>query len=324
MRNTPQVAVILVCWNNRDLLDECLQSIYNQTYKNIRVVLVDNGSTDDSVEYARNNHKSVHVIDTGKNNGFAIGNNIGIKYAFKDKNCKYVALLNTDARLAKDWIETLVKFAEKHPKGASFQTRTLDYYDHHTLDSRGLKIDQQGRAIQLGYRNKNPRKLDDHKVFGTNLAAALISRQFLEAQPFGEEYFDTDLWMYLEDVDFAARSIVMGWDNWVVGKSCAYHMGSASSSGNPGFSVFMTYRNNALVIYKNLPASTIIRVIPGLIFTDLESLYRTFRGRNYTAFKAIIKGRFRSLSMLFKLRNKRKLLQKYKVITNAELWEIMK
>ncbi len=106
--------------------------------------MVDNGSTDGSIEYIKKEFPQIILIETGKNTGFAIGNNVGIAEALKDKSCRYVALLNTDARLRSDWLKEMVAFADKHPRGAGFQSPIIDYYDHTILDSRGITVDHQG------------------------------------------------------------------------------------------------------------------------------------------------------------------------------------
>jgi GT2 family glycosyltransferase len=320
--NKPFVSFIIVCWNNQDLLKECFESIYKQSYKHFDIIMVDNGSSDNSVAFTKEHFPLVRIIEAGENLRFAVGNNRGIELAFQNPDCQYVALVNTDARIDPDWLECLVGFATKHPKTASLQTPTVDYYDHSFLDSRGLVLDHQGRAMQLGYRDKKP-ELRTRKLFGVNAAAAVYSRDFLEAQPFGTDYFDSEMNMYLEDVDLAARAVIMGWDNWLVNKSCAYHMGSATSGKNPGFSVFMVYRNNAYLILKNMPLSIIVRILPGLVATDLQSIYRLFRGKNYIAIKSIVRGRSQSLLHFMPFLAKRKLLKKYRVAPTKVIWQQM-
>ncbi len=320
--NSPEVSFIVVSWNNRDLLDECFASIYSQSFKSFNVILVDNGSTDETMTFVKKNYPQIIIVETGKNLGFAIANNLGITNAFKNPTCRYVALLNTDARIAKDWLKSLVSFAENHPHGASFQSPTFDYYDQGVLDSRGISIDHKGRAVQLGYREPVG-NLVTTNVFGVNAAAALYSRTFLEEQPFGTDYFDSDLWMYLEDVDLAARATVMGWENWFVNKSEAYHMGSASSSKNPGLSVYMIYRNNSLMLLKNLPIGVLLKITPGVLTTDLATLWKLFKDKNYATMKAILKGRLYSLPLLFRFIPKRRMLKKHRRISTKLLWKQM-
>jgi len=314
---------IIVCYNNKDLLKTCLESVRKQTLKNVGVIVVDNGSKDGSAEYIKTNYKEVDLIALKENQGFAIANNIGIKKALKDSECQYISLLNTDATVDKDWAEVLVDFADNHPKTASLQTPTLDYYDHTILDSRGITIDAQGRARQLGHREVY-RKRDNQKVFGVNAAACIFTSAFLKEQVFRDDYFDHDMWMYLEDVDIAARATMSGWDNWYIEGSFAYHMGSASSGKNPGFSVFMCYRNNLPLLIKNLPAGFLAVAILGAIATDLETLVGLARSKNLISLKAIIKGRIASLKMVPMFVHKRRQFNKFRTIDKKSLKQLMK
>jgi GT2 family glycosyltransferase len=318
----PKIYVIVVGWNNRDLLEECFDSVYKQSYKNWEIILVDNGSKDDSVEYVLTNHPDIHLIEAGENLGFAVANNVAISKAFEDPSCKYIALLNTDARIREDWLEKIVAFAEKHPKGFSFQSPTLDYYDHSILDSCGIVVNHQALAIQLGYRYRHF-VLKDAKVFGVNAAACLYSRAFLDAQPFGNDYFDSDFFMYLEDVDIATRAVMMGWTSHLVNESEAYHMGSASSGKNPGFSLYMTYRNNALVMVKNFPFKIILKTLPGMVRAEVGRLRGFYRDRQFSLLRAMIKGRFVSLGLILPMLRKRQILKRKWNIDNTALWDIM-
>jgi GT2 family glycosyltransferase len=319
----PHVSFVVLGWNNQDLLDECFTSIKSQTYTNFSIVYVDNGSTDDSVSYVRHHHPDIMLVEASKNEGFAIGNNIGIKRALENKACRYVALINTDAVIAKDWLQALVDFALEHPHSGSFQTPTYDYYNHGVLDSYGIMVDHKGCAIQMGYRGTDEPP-ETRIVFGVNAAAALFSRTFLDAQPFGDEYLDADMWMYLEDVDIAARATIMGWNNWLVSQSAAYHMGSATSSKNPGFSVYYIYRNNFPMIYKNFPVSIILRMLPGLLMTDLKTVFGLLRNRDKVALKALLRGRLSGIKLLPKMHKKRVKLRRKSTAATGELWQLMK
>lgn len=316
------VYFIVVCYNNEQLLDTCLESIYKQTYKKCKIIVVDNASTDNSIKKLKTAHKTVKLIESSENQGFAIANNIGIKQALDDPDCGYIAFLNTDATVDPNWTTTLVEFAQSTPNCASLQTPTLDYYDHTILDSRGITIDPQGRARQLGHREIY-KKQENHVVFGVNAAACLYSAAFLKQQPFKDDYFDSDMWMYLEDVDLAARATMSGWSNWYIEGAFAYHMGSASSGKNPGFSVFLCYRNNYPLLLKNLPLMALIKASAGAVYTDLITLFSLLRGKNYVPFKAIVRGRFKSIPMLGLFLKKRKQLRQSSKISSSELHKLM-
>lgn len=322
--NRTRVAFIIVCWNNEDLLKECLASIEEQTYKNIVTYLVDNGSADNSVSTARKLMPDAIVIEAGENLGFAKGNNVGIVKALEDENVGYIALLNTDARLERTWTEKLVKFATSKPRAACLQGTTLDYYNHDIIDSTHIYVARNGQATQGSWRDYFERELGPKKVFGVNAAACLITRDFIEAQPFGHELFDESMFMYLEDVDVAVRATVMGWDNYLVPFARAYHMGSASSSKNPGFSLYLTFRNNSGMIIKNFPFSVMLRLLPKIILSDIETFRHLRRqGRKKISWiipKARIAGFFRAPIYWVKRRK----MMKTSTIDNGYLWTLMK
>ena len=317
-----KISFVVVCYNNEDLLDTCIQSIQQQTHKDYEIILVDNGSVDKSVEHVKKHYPEVTLIEAGKNTGFAIGNNIGIKKALEDPDCSYVAFLNSDATIDADWSETLLNFAATHPKSAGLQAPTLDYYDHTILDSRGITIDPEGRARQLGHREVYKAR-ESHVVFGAHAAACIYNAEFLRTQAFGDDFFDSDLWMYLEDVDLAARGTITGWQSWYVDGSFGYHMGSASSSKNPGFSVYMCYRNNYPMLLKNLPVSHLVYATFGAAWTDLVTLASLLRGKNYIPLKAIIKGRVNGWQMIPLFLKKRKSVRKSSQISKQDLKKLM-
>lgn len=321
----PKVAFVLVCWNNADLLAECFESIAEQDYDGHVTIMVDNGSKDESVGLTNKNYPWAHVLEAGQNLGFAKGNNKGIVYIReKYPTLEYIVFLNTDARIGGNWLTTLLRFAEQKPKGALFQSTTLDYYDHNIIDSTHIYISRNGSGTQSGWRRpfigiKGPRK-----VFGVNAAAAMISCNFIDQQPF-KTVFDETMFMYLEDVDLSARATVMGWDNYLVPDTLAYHMGSASSGKNPGFSLYMTYRNNIAVLCKNIPTRMLLRMIPRIILSDYHTI-RHLRNTNRNAYiPKILKGRIVGvirLPLYFKQIVKMKSYRKQ--VSLQYLWAIMR
>lgn len=319
-----KVAFIIVGWNNKDLLEDCIGSADQQNYKHVSVYYVDNGSKDDSVEYVKKNFPHVIIVEPGYNTGFAKGNNIGIKEALKDPEVGYIALLNSDARVSSEWTAKLVEFCSQKPRAALLQGTTFDYYDHRVIDSTHIYISHNGQGTQGNWRHYYQRELGPRKVFGPNAAACMITRAFIEAQPFGEELFDETMFMYLEDVDLATRATIMGWDNYLVPGASAYHMGSASSGKNPGFSLYMTFRNNSALLYKNLPAKMLIKMIPDIIRGDIDTLRELRRTNRQAAAKKVLKGRIVGLFRLPLFILKRRKMSRARTIPSQYLWNLMK
>lgn len=325
-KESAEVAFIIVGWNNIDLIDECISSIHKQNYSNTSIIYVDNASSDGSSQHVQEKYPDVTVIESETNLGFASGNNLGINKALENIDVSYIALLNTDATLAVDWTDKIVEFAKTKPKGAAFQTITLDYYNHNVIDSSHIFLSHNGQATQGSWRRPLPESSDiaPTQVFGCNAAAVIYSRAFIEAQPY-EDLFDSKLFMYLEDVDVAARATVMGWGNYVVPGSRAFHMGSASSGKNPGFSLYLTYRNNIAVLAKNIPLRMVLRMLPSMMRSDRHTLRHLKKTGQSAVRSKVIKGRLIGLVRLPLFTTDIIKMSKYrKRIQKSYLWNLMR
>ncbi|MHB8689944.1 MAG: glycosyltransferase family 2 protein [Solirubrobacteraceae bacterium] len=304
-----RVILVVVGFNNRGLLDECFESAFAQTYAAVGVIYVDNGSSDDSVSYIRSRHPRVDLIEAGENLGFAAGNNRGFARALEDASCEYVVALNTDARLAPTWVQTLVDFADSHPDAAGLQGATFNHERRDELDSFGIYISPIGVPTQLGFMRRDV-VLADAEVFGVSAAAAMYTRTFLERQPFGTEYFDEDLFMYYEDVDLSARALALGMRNYVVAAAVAYHMYSASTAGHLSpFKIRMSYRNIVPVIIKNMPARLLPQLLVGRVLASMELFAGFVRNRRFGLALAIVEGQLQGLALIPSFLAKRRVLR---------------
>lgn len=321
----PIIGTVVISWNNQDILGECFESLQEQDNKDHVTLLVDNGSKDDSVSFTKERFPWVEVYEARANLGFARGNNIGIEYLLqKYSSLEYIVLLNSDARLDSKWLSTMVPFAERKPMGALFQSTTLDYYNHDIIDSTHVYISRNGSGTQGMWRRLHLGENGPKRVFGANAAAVMVSRAFIEQQP-EEHFFDTTLFMYLEDVDINARATVTGWDNYLVPGTYAYHMGSASSNKRPGFSLYMTYRNNIAVLCKNIPVSLLLRMLPHIIRADYHTMRHLRRTGKARGIYYLLKGRVIGFVRLplflpgvWRMRTARK------TISKEYLWSLMK
>jgi GT2 family glycosyltransferase len=303
------VAVIVVCWNNELLMNDCLDSVRAQTFpdEQITTYVVDNGSTDGSLELLKA-RVDIELLEVGWNSGFAFANNLGIRTALADPRVGAVVMLNSDARLAPTWIETVTRFAENRPHGAGFQTITLDHNAPHIVDSHHLYLNELLQARQGNEGNTYADQFVSQRVFGVNAAAALYTRAFIEAQPF-HDFLDERMFMYLEDVDVAARALVMGWENWFVAGSFATHVGSATTkTRSSGFSLEQTWRNQPVLLLTNLGWSTIGRRIIGLLRADRLAVRHLRHTGASEELLALFRGRIRGVGLIpYALRRRRQL-----------------
>jgi GT2 family glycosyltransferase len=319
-------AIVVVCWNNESLLADCLDSVRAQTVPGTRVypIIVDNDSDDDSVAFVRKNYPEVEIIEVGWNSGFSHANNVGIRKAFEDPDVAGVVLLNSDARLAPDWLQTVTDFAGSRPLGASFQSLTLDHLNQSMIDSHHLYVTRALNATQWLTGTLVDRTYTSQRVFGVNAAAALYTRAFLEAQPF-DDYLDETMGMYLEDVDLASRALVMGWENWFVGGTHATHIGSASTKKRSGgFALRQTWRNQPVMLLTNFPAQVLLKGLVGFLLHERGAIRHLRATGQPELVGEIMRGRYDSLRLIPYALRRRKRLAPHRVLDANFLWELMK
>jgi hypothetical protein len=321
---TKRVAYIIVCWNNKDILAECIESINQQNYKDKDIYLIDNNSSDGSADFIATNYPEIKLIRSNKNNGFARGNNLLIQEALKDEKVKYFALINSDARITSDWTEKLINESDKHKNVACLQGLTLDYFDHAIVDSHHIYLSVNLQSTQYGYQQSNSQQyLSSCEVMGVNAAATIITREFIEEQPYNK-LFDESFFMYLEDVDVSLRALNIGWHNYFVAEAIAYHIGSASSKArSSSFSLYYTARNQVGLLLKNIPVSILIRACPSFLRNEYNLfIYIKSNYSKLTVFKYVqgrVVGLLRTPLYLFKRRQ----LQKNTKIEPNFFWTLM-
>ena len=221
-----KVAIIILNYKNSKDTIECVESLEKINYKNFNIIIVDNDSKDDSVEILRNHFKDKHIIlNSGKNGGFAYGNNIGIKYALEN-GADYVLLINNDTIVEDDFLNVLVETAEKD-KGVAIATGLImNYYDKSKIWYNGGEIDwNKFYGYHLNEReNFNVISEEKEITFATGCLMLIRKDIFKNIGFLSEEYF-----MYYEDVDFCAKVQNKGYKIVYNSNSKIYHKVSASS-----------------------------------------------------------------------------------------------
>ena len=253
-----KVSVIIVNWNGKKFLGDCISSIFGQTYSNYEAILVDNGSTDGSSDFARTTFPRLKIIALDQNYGFAKGNNIGMKEAMKDESLTYILLLNVDTRLDPRFIEELVAVAESNDQIGACQPRMLNMMDTSLIDAAGITLDKSGNAIQLGYHEKDGEQFKQAKeVFGVNAGAALYRRSMLDKIGL----FDEDFFIYFEDVDLAIRARLDGWKSVYVPGAVVYHNHSHAFGKDSPVKAYLIERNRYYYIAKTLPRGILLKFL---------------------------------------------------------------
>ncbi len=242
----PAVSVVIVTYGCADTLPRCLADLKAQTFTDVEVVLVDNGSADRAAQDAAAGDPSLRLLENGANLGFAAAVNRGAAIA----RGRWMALLNPDAYPRADWLQQLVAAAETHPAVRTFGSRQLMADDPGRLDGLGDVMSVAGYPFRGGYRHRDPGPQPVGEVFSACGGAMLIDRAlFLELGGFDERLF-----CYCEDVDLGYRLRLAGETALIVPDAVVLHEGSASSGGpRSDFAVFHGTRNRLWVFVKNTP-----------------------------------------------------------------------
>jgi len=260
-----KVSVIVINWNGKHHLERCLSSVLQQTYPNFEVVLVDNASTDGSVEFVRERFPGVRIIRNEENLGFAAGDNVAIRTTRGD----YVATLNNDTQVDPRWLEELVSAAEADPKVGMCASKMLFLHQPDIINSTGISLDKAGIAWdRRGGEPDQDTGIEPIEVFGPCAGAALYRRRMLEEVGL----FDQDFFAYLEDVDLAWRARLMGWRCLYVPTARVYHIHSATGLEGSPFKNHLLGRNKVWTIIKNYPSPELFLFLPLITLYDLGAV----------------------------------------------------
>lgn len=260
------VAVIVVNWNGGTLLRRCLEALARQTHPADRIIVVDNASTDDSLERAEPFLGGAQVIRLNENVGFARANNLAAAAA---ADFDALALLNPDAFADARWLEALVGAAERHPVYGSFASQMRLAATPEILDGAGDAYHVSGRAWRRGYGSSAADwPAHDAEVFAPCAAAALYRRSaFDDVRGFDERYF-----CYFEDVDLGFRLRLKGHPCLYVHDAKVDHVSSALTGRRSDFSTYHGERNIVWTYLKDMPGWLLWWYLPQHIVLNLVSL----------------------------------------------------
>ena len=275
------VAALIVNWNGGPLLARCLESLDRQRRRPDHVVVVDNGSSDDSLQLAGPSLRDVQLIRLSANAGFARANNIAAQAA---RRFDALALLNPDAFAEPEWLDSLEKAAEREPTCAAFASQMLLASAPEYLDGAGDSYHVSGRAWRNGHRVRSAQwPAVDAEVFAPCAAAALYRRDaFDEVGGFDETYF-----CYFEDVDLGFRLRLRGYRCLYVHSAVVRHESSALAGYRSDFAVYHGERNIVWTFFKDMPGPLLWLYLPQHIALNVAALlYYPWRGQGTVALRA--------------------------------------
>ena len=307
-----KVSLIIVNWNGRELLVECLDSLNSQTFTDFSIIVVDNGSDDKSADFVENNYSHVDVIRLPQNVGFCIANNIAIRTV----QSQYIALLNNDTIVDSRWLEYLVKALDSYPEAGFVASKMLFNDSRDVIDRAGDAYTHSGTGLLRG-RGFNRNAFNKREwIFGACAGAALYRISMLN----DIGLFDEDFFLLYEDVDLSFRAQLKGYKCLYVPEAIVYHKTSMTIRHDSSVSIYYGHRNLEWVYIQNMPSKLLLKTLfSHLIYIILSFSFFTCRG----SLKEFIKAKRDAIRGFQKAINKRRLVQRNKRVDNQYIWEIL-
>lgn len=289
-----KLSIIIINYRSEKIIEKCIKSIY---YNNpFEIIIIDNENNPKLMKKLSSlpNIKNIKIIPYTKNLGFSKANNKAIEKA----RGKYIMALNADVFLTKDYIKECIKFLDNHQDYSSIQGKLISYKNKNIIDSTGNVLTKSGFAYSENHKVKNY-NTKSKDIFGVCAAAAIYRKKALNDIKLEKDYFDSDFFAYLEDVDLDWRLRLKGWKAYFTNKAIAYHIREISTNHNYRFR--QALKNRFFMVLKN---SRPITFISNLIF--------------YTPILLFLSCKIKNIRLIPKMIKKRNIIQKNPNHKNAE------
>jgi len=300
------ISAIIVNYNGKPFVKECLESLLEQSRKPDEVIVIDNASSDGSLQLLQDSFSGVAIIALDRNIGFPAACNRGIKQSSSD----LIAILNNDIILDRNWLKSLLN--QVNPTWSFWASRIVFAGEPSLIDSAGDGMAVVGAAYKIGHGDLAEHHLDRKEVFGPCGAAALYRRSMLEAV----NGFDEDFFLIYEDADLNMRARLKGFRCLYVPDAVVHHMVNKSIGTFSHSYVYYGHRNSECLFWKNMPTSLLWRYIPErLMFNLLSFFYFSLKGRGISFLKA----KLDFLRQYPETHRKRKMIQAERTLSTADL-----
>ena len=289
MNPSPKVAIVILNWNGKHYLEKFLPGVLTSSYTNMEIVVADNGSADDSVAVIREKFPSVRLITFPSNHGFAKGYNMALREVLAD----YYVILNSDVEVERDWLQPMVDLLENNKNIAACQPKILSYTNRNLFEYAG---GAGGWLDKYGYPFARGRVFDicetDHgqyddaqPVFWASGASLFIrAAVFHEMKGFDEYFF-----AHQEEIDLCWRIQLAGYLVYACPAAVVYHVGGGTLPKGNSLKTFLNFRNNRIMLSKNLPFAKKLWVMPVRNLLDALSAWKGLLSGDGGYFIAIVR-----------------------------------
>jgi GT2 family glycosyltransferase len=305
----PRTSIVIPNFNGRRLLGLCLDALVHQTDSDFETIVVDNGSADDSVAFARERFPDVHVVELGNNHGFSGAMNAGIAEATGDA----IAFLNNDAVPEHDWLEQLHGCLDRHPRAAAATAKLRNSRAPDVLDGAGDGLTRSFLPFVRGHGKRDGSSFEEElEVFAASGAASLWRGDLLrQLGGFDERFF-----AYYEDVDLSFRARLLGYECWYAPRAVAAHVRGGTAGDDLRFTLYHPARNRWFFLLKDAPGGLLLRHPLGLIAGEAFWWRRALQRRSPATLLRAYAEVARNLRPLL---HERRRLQRSRVVSVREL-----
>lgn len=298
-------AVVILNWNGKKMLERFLPSVTTHTQGDAEVIIADNGSTDDSLDFVRAQYPGLRIIELDKNYGFAGGYNRALQQVQAD----YYVLLNDDVEVTPGWIEPVVAQMQQHPDTAICQPKLLMYDQRDTFEYAGGAggfLDKYGYPFCRGrmftsLEQDNGQYNTPGEIFWAS-GAAMFVRADVWHQLGG---LDDDFFAHMEEIDFCWRAKNAGYRVEYCPQSTVFHVGGGTLPKSNPRKTYLNFRNNMALLYKNLPKRRLAWVMCSRIVLDYVAGFKFLMERKPKEFSAVVDAHKAFYKWLPQLKKKR-------------------
>jgi hypothetical protein len=302
-----KVAIVILNWNGTKLLPEFLPSVIKYSYgESVDIIVADNGSTDDSLQLLAKQFPHVKILDLKQNFGFALGYN----EALKQIEANYFVLLNSDVEVTEGWLNAPVELMDTHPEIAAVQPKILSYQQKTHFEYAGAAggyIDKFGfpfcRGRIFNEVEEDRGQYDQTTDIFWGSGACLFIRAKLYHELGG---FDADFWAHMEEIDLCWRLKNKGYRIVFTPESTVYHLGGGSLPYNSPRKLYLNFRNNLWLLYKNLPSGKLFSILFFRMALDGIAALKLLTEFNLNGIRSVFKAHVHFYLSLPELHQKRK------------------
>jgi len=284
-----KLAIVILNWNGKKFLEQFLPTLIKYSPDYAEIVIADNASTDDSIDFLKATYPQLRLIQNRRNEGFAKGYNL----AFQQIEAEYFCLLNSDIEVTEHWAEPIIEQLDANETIAAVQPKLLSYHNRHQFEYAGACggfIDKYGypfcRGRVFGTLEEDHGQYDTVMDIFWATGAALFVRSSVYHTMGG---LDDEFFAHMEEIDFCWRIKNAGYKIKINPASVVYHIGGGTLPKHNSFKTYLNFRNNLYLLLKNLPESRLRKTFALRFFLD-----------QLAAFSFLLQGHFKDFAAVYK------------------------